>query len=62
MRPLIMAMFCNSCDLALKGAGRSVGTRLTGAIIGAEIGYSRIIKSTAETNGKDFFVSTSLQW
>lgn len=44
-------------------SGWTVGTRLAGGNIGADIGYSRIIKSTAETNGKDlFFVSTSLQW
>lgn len=44
-------------------SGWTVGTRLSGGNIGADIGYSRIIKSTAETNGKDlFFVSTSLQW
>ena len=44
-------------------SGWSVGTRLAGGNIGADIGYSRIIKSTAEANSKDlFFVSTSLQW
>lgn len=44
-------------------SGWTVGTRLSGGNIGADIGYSRIIKATAATNGKDlFFVSTSLQW
>lgn len=44
-------------------SGWTIGARLAGGNIGADIGYSRIIKSTAETNGKDlFFVSTSLQW
>lgn len=44
-------------------SGWTVGARLAGGNIGADIGYSRLIKSTAETNGKDlFFVSTSLQW
>ncbi|MCV9910499.1 ShlB/FhaC/HecB family hemolysin secretion/activation protein [Brucella sp. HL-2] len=44
-------------------SGWTVGTRLSGGNISADIGYSRIIKSTTETNGKDlFFVSTSLQW
>ncbi len=41
----------------------TVGARLAGGNIGADIGYSRIIKSTADTSSKDlFFVSTSLQW
>lgn len=44
-------------------SGWTVGARLAGGNIGADIGYSRIIKSTAEANSKDlFFVSTSLQW
>lgn len=44
-------------------SGWTVGARLAGGNIGADIGYSRIIKSTAETNSKDlFYVSTSLQW
>lgn len=44
-------------------SGWTVGARLAGGNIGADIGYSRIIKSTADTNSKDlFFVSTSLQW
>lgn len=44
-------------------SGWTVGARLAGGNIGADIGYSRIIKSTANTNTKDlFFVSTSLQW
>lgn len=44
-------------------SGWTVGARLAGGNIGADIGYSRIIKATADTNSKDlFFVSTSLQW
>lgn len=44
-------------------SGWTIGTRLTGGNIGADIGYSRIIKSTADVSSKDlFFVSTSLQW
>lgn len=44
-------------------SGWTVGARLAGGNIGADIGYSRIIKSTAKTNTRDlFFVSTSLQW
>ena len=44
-------------------SGWTVGARLAGGNIGADIGYSRIIKATAETNSKDlFFVSTSLHW
>nr|WP_235924414.1 ShlB/FhaC/HecB family hemolysin secretion/activation protein [Brucella anthropi] len=44
-------------------SGWTVGARLAGGNIGADIGYSRIIKSTADTSSKDlFFVSTSLQW
>lgn len=44
-------------------SGWTVGTRLAGGNIGADIGYSRIIKSTANTSSKDlFFVSTSLQF
>ena len=44
-------------------SGWTVGARLAGGNIGADIGYSRIIKSTAEANSKDlFFVSTSLQF
>jgi hemolysin activation/secretion protein len=44
-------------------SGWTVGARLAGGNIGADIGYSRIAKSTVDTNGKDlFFVSTSVQW
>lgn len=44
-------------------SGWTVGARLAGGNIGADIGYSRIIKATANTSSKDlFFVSTSLQW
>ncbi|PRA81767.1 hemin transporter [Ochrobactrum sp. MYb29] len=44
-------------------SGWTVGARLAGGNIGADIGYSRIVKATAETSSKDlFFVSTSLQW
>ncbi len=44
-------------------SGWTVGARLAGGNIGADIGYSRIIKATAQTNSNDlFFVSTSLQW
>lgn len=44
-------------------SGWTVGARLAGGNIGADIGYSRIIKATANTSLKDlFFVSTSLQW
>ncbi|MCX2696214.1 hypothetical protein [Ochrobactrum chromiisoli] len=40
-----------------------MATRLADGNINADIGYSPIIKSTADTNGKDlFFVSTSQQW
>ncbi len=41
----------------------TVGARLVGGSIGADIGYSRLIASTANTRARDlFFVSTSLQW
>lgn len=44
-------------------SGWTVGARLAGGNIGADIGYSRIIKSTTDTSSKDlFFVSTSLQF
>lgn len=44
-------------------SGWTVGARLAGGNIGADIGYSRILKSTVDTNARDlFFVSTSLQW
>ncbi|KAB2719498.1 ShlB/FhaC/HecB family hemolysin secretion/activation protein [Brucella intermedia] len=44
-------------------SGWTVGARLAGGNIGADIGYSRIINATANTNSRDlFFVSTSLQF
>ncbi|PRD40688.1 hypothetical protein C5748_25525 [Phyllobacterium phragmitis] len=44
-------------------AGWTVGMRLAGGNIGADIGYSRIFQNSAETGARDlFFVSTSLQW
>ncbi len=44
-------------------SGWTLGARLAGGNIGADIGYSHIIKSSAQTNSNDlFFVSTSLQW
>ncbi len=44
-------------------SGWTVGARLAGGNIGADLGYSRIIKSTADTSSRDlFFVSTSLQF
>lgn len=44
-------------------AGWTVGARLAGGRIGADIGYSRIFQNSAETAPRDlFFVSTSLRW
>ncbi|PRD40443.1 ShlB/FhaC/HecB family hemolysin secretion/activation protein [Phyllobacterium phragmitis] len=44
-------------------AGWTVGARLAGGRIGADIGYSRIFEASAEAADKDiFFVSTSLRW
>lgn len=44
-------------------AGWTVGTRLAGGSIGADIGYSRLFKNSSDNAARDlFFVSTSLQW
>jgi hemolysin activation/secretion protein len=44
-------------------AGWTVGMRLAGGNIGADIGYSRMFRNTAGSDLKDlFFVSTSVQW
>jgi hemolysin activation/secretion protein len=43
-------------------AGWTVGMKLAGGTIGADIGYSRIFKSSAEVDEGLFFVSTSLRW
>jgi len=44
-------------------ASWTVGSRLSGGTVSADLGYSHIFKSTAETNMWDlFFVSASLQF
>ncbi|GGB10570.1 peptide transporter [Brucella endophytica] len=43
-------------------AGWTVGMRLAGGKLGADIGYSRIFKASAEVDEGLFFVSTSLRW
>jgi hemolysin activation/secretion protein len=44
-------------------AGWTLGVRLAGGNIGADIGYSRLLTAMAPASGRDLlFVNTSLQW